>query len=328
LCETKHDKTTFTKQIYDLIETTGARFLKLKPQTLEWEVISPAAAREKIGHSLRFAGRPWKRNSNALTCAELAEKLSESKPAFLEGLKKSQSRFAASGAEIEGTSFSNAPAMLKRSKLALSSSAPNMGTSASYSNKRTKRESSMPSLLNHGQSFPGYSVAQNPPLQRTSESKNAASTPPNSNNFQRRFGSDSSQSRPCKNILAISLLKDFIKKDRASSTTSSLSKPCPRNTSRSSCFHEPNTFPFSTAAAAYNSIPTVSTHQEESSPLSFPVHLVAFNGNAGDDNKSPTPARVDTTSHTTLASQSPQTTCNPASDDADFDAEILSVLFN
>ena len=53
----KYDKMTITKEIYDSMNHTNSRFLKLNESAQQWEELSVTAARDKIGHSLRFANR-------------------------------------------------------------------------------------------------------------------------------------------------------------------------------------------------------------------------------------------------------------------------------
>ena len=60
---TKYDKTSVTRDIYDLLCHVGSRFLKRHPASGDWQEITPSAARDKIGHALRFANRT-SRNGN------------------------------------------------------------------------------------------------------------------------------------------------------------------------------------------------------------------------------------------------------------------------
>lgn len=54
--QSKFEKMSLTRQIFDLVSQTS-RFLKFNEDEQGWEEISAQAARDKIGHSLRFAGR-------------------------------------------------------------------------------------------------------------------------------------------------------------------------------------------------------------------------------------------------------------------------------
>jgi hypothetical protein len=56
----KFEKMSITKQIYEQV-SKKARFLKYNEAEETWEEISMMAARDKIGHSLRFAGRAKRR---------------------------------------------------------------------------------------------------------------------------------------------------------------------------------------------------------------------------------------------------------------------------
>jgi len=62
---TKWDKTSVTRTIYDNLSQAGSRFLKYNEAQNFWEEISPMAARDKIGHALRFANRLIRRKRNA-----------------------------------------------------------------------------------------------------------------------------------------------------------------------------------------------------------------------------------------------------------------------
>jgi len=46
---TKCDKTNCTKEVYEVLQRAGSRFLKYNEGLKVWEEISPTAAREKIG---------------------------------------------------------------------------------------------------------------------------------------------------------------------------------------------------------------------------------------------------------------------------------------
>lgn len=83
---TKFEKMTITKEIYDSLKT-GCRFLKYSEQQQSWEELSSMAARDKIGHSLRFANRTNRRkntrghkrsNSNSSTDLSIASSKSAS----------------------------------------------------------------------------------------------------------------------------------------------------------------------------------------------------------------------------------------------------------
>jgi len=52
--QTKYDKMQITKEIYETLCQTS-RFLKYNDEEKVWEEISPLAARDKVGHALRFA---------------------------------------------------------------------------------------------------------------------------------------------------------------------------------------------------------------------------------------------------------------------------------
>lgn len=53
---------TVTKEIYESMTDSGSRFLKHNDNMVLWEEISSEAARDKIGHSLRFANRRKNKN--------------------------------------------------------------------------------------------------------------------------------------------------------------------------------------------------------------------------------------------------------------------------
>lgn len=59
---TKYDKMSITRKIYESVIQTS-RFLKYNEEDDTWEEISSEAARDKIGHSLRFACRATKRRT-------------------------------------------------------------------------------------------------------------------------------------------------------------------------------------------------------------------------------------------------------------------------
>lgn len=76
----KHEKMAVTREIYDKVtKENGSRFLKFNEDEQVWEEISMMAARDKIGHSLRFAGRAKRRGqklpkrSESLSSASSAE---------------------------------------------------------------------------------------------------------------------------------------------------------------------------------------------------------------------------------------------------------------
>lgn len=58
---TKFDKTSVTREIYDALCGVGSRFLKYHAALGMWEEVTPTAARDKIGHALRFANRSNRR---------------------------------------------------------------------------------------------------------------------------------------------------------------------------------------------------------------------------------------------------------------------------
>ena len=59
---TKQEKMNVTKEIYDMLGSQNARFLKFnaKSKTKGWEELSSLLARDKISHALRFANREKK----------------------------------------------------------------------------------------------------------------------------------------------------------------------------------------------------------------------------------------------------------------------------
>ncbi|CAB9500777.1 expressed unknown protein [Seminavis robusta] len=61
-CKTKFEKMQYTKRIYEQV-TRDARFLKFNEAEQAWEEISVMAARDKVGHALRFASRAKRRNN-------------------------------------------------------------------------------------------------------------------------------------------------------------------------------------------------------------------------------------------------------------------------
>lgn len=64
---TKFDKTSVTRDVYDAVRRTGARFLKYNKALQVWEEVSDTNARDKIGHALRFANRDMRRGT-AVQC--------------------------------------------------------------------------------------------------------------------------------------------------------------------------------------------------------------------------------------------------------------------
>ncbi|CAB9517899.1 expressed unknown protein [Seminavis robusta] len=76
---TKFDKTSVTRNIFDSMSQAGSRFLKHNEDLDVWEEISPMAARDKIGHALRFANRVARRRRTKGGASALAKE--DSKPA-------------------------------------------------------------------------------------------------------------------------------------------------------------------------------------------------------------------------------------------------------
>lgn len=54
---TKFDKMKVTKGIYELLTRANSRFLRYNEAQSSWEELSVLAARDKVGHALRFANR-------------------------------------------------------------------------------------------------------------------------------------------------------------------------------------------------------------------------------------------------------------------------------
>lgn len=65
LATSKYDKMTLTRKIYEEVKESSSRFLKYNFKTGEWEELSVMSARDKIGHSLRFAARATRRFKKA-----------------------------------------------------------------------------------------------------------------------------------------------------------------------------------------------------------------------------------------------------------------------
>ena len=60
-CKSKFEKMTITREIYEVVNQTS-RFLRFNETDQAWEEISAMAARDKIGHSLRFSSRAKRRH--------------------------------------------------------------------------------------------------------------------------------------------------------------------------------------------------------------------------------------------------------------------------
>ena len=60
---TKHDKTGVTREIYETLKAIGSRFLKFNSSLQVWQELSARAARDKVGHALRFANRGKRRDA-------------------------------------------------------------------------------------------------------------------------------------------------------------------------------------------------------------------------------------------------------------------------
>lgn len=60
-CHTRHEKMAVTREIYDIVKQSG-RFLKYNQDAKVWEEITFLAARDKVGHSLRFSTRSKRRH--------------------------------------------------------------------------------------------------------------------------------------------------------------------------------------------------------------------------------------------------------------------------
>lgn len=60
-CVSKYDKMMITKEIYDSLSEKQCRFLRFDSKANVWDEIPTMAARDKIGHSLRFANRETRR---------------------------------------------------------------------------------------------------------------------------------------------------------------------------------------------------------------------------------------------------------------------------
>ena len=48
----RNGKMAVTKKVFDLLQASSRRFLKLNEETRQWEVLHPLAIRDKIGHAL------------------------------------------------------------------------------------------------------------------------------------------------------------------------------------------------------------------------------------------------------------------------------------
>lgn len=77
---TKHDKTCVIREIYENLKLARSRFLKRNHELKAWEELNEPAARDKIGHALRFANRKTNRAKDVVKCSENVGSCQEASP--------------------------------------------------------------------------------------------------------------------------------------------------------------------------------------------------------------------------------------------------------
>ena len=82
---TKHDKTGVTREIYETLKATGARFLKFNSSLQVWEELSARAERDKVGHALRFANRGNRRDMPPTSAQLVSTQSSNMQPTTMLG---------------------------------------------------------------------------------------------------------------------------------------------------------------------------------------------------------------------------------------------------
>lgn len=75
LTKSKYEKMMITKAIYERFAHESCRFLKFNDSTMVWEELSAMAARDKVGHALRFANRSKRRKTKNSECPATVDSL-------------------------------------------------------------------------------------------------------------------------------------------------------------------------------------------------------------------------------------------------------------
>ncbi|CAB9528681.1 expressed unknown protein [Seminavis robusta] len=70
LTKTKYEKMMITKEVVERLQKENCRFLKYDASTMVWEELPTMAARDKVGHALRFANRTTPRRQKNLSKLE------------------------------------------------------------------------------------------------------------------------------------------------------------------------------------------------------------------------------------------------------------------